>query len=287
LAYSFGRKKIGTNSTGLGAFFGFEVFEIQEEIRHVVGKVRNPLSVLEDVWYQCYSNNTCPMDYSSLQPEELTRICAEEGQAPEWHEFIHRFHPLISSVVVRVAAAWGEATPSVLDDIVQETYLKLCANNRRLLRTFQARQPGAIYGFLKVVTANVVHDHFKTARAVKRGSGKTTEDIESIRANVSQTTAKTEVDQRTIERTILVQQIDRHLRRTIPPEDLRRNRLIFWLYYRHGLTANAIASVPGVGLTPKGVESLLLRLTRMVRAHIANPGDDPDDEKGILPMESF
>lgn len=214
-------------------------------------------------------------------------MCAEGGHVPEWNEFIRRFHPLITRVVVRTAAVWGESSPFVVDDLVQETYLKLCAENRRLLRTFQAHQPGAVYGYLKVVTANVVHDHFKTARAAKRGSGRAAEDIDVIRGTLGQGTAPAATDQQKIERTILMQQIDRHLTKSIPPGDLQRNRLIFWLYYRYGLTANAIASVPGVGLTPKGVESLLLRLTRLVRAGLAGSGDEPDEGKGVRQVESF
>jgi hypothetical protein len=44
-----------------------------------------------------------------------------------------------------------------------------------------------------------------------------------------------------------------------------RDYTIFWLYYREGMTAKAIAGVSSIGLTVKGVESTLLRLTRLVR----------------------
>ena len=44
-----------------------------------------------------------------------------------------------------------------------------------------------------------------------------------------------------------------------------RDRTIFWLYYRQGLTTKAIATLPAIGLTIKGVESTLGRLTKMVR----------------------
>jgi RNA polymerase sigma-70 factor (ECF subfamily) len=227
------------------------------------------------------------MNYSSMQPEELVRICAEGGHAPEWSEFIRRFHPLITRVAVRTAQIWGESSPSVVDDLVQETYLKLCAEDCRLLRSFQPHQPGAIYGYIKMVTANVVHDHFKASHAAKRGSGRAAEDVEDIGERARKTGARSATDQQTIERSILIQQIDQHLTKSIPSVDLRRNRLIFWLYYRDGLTAKAIASIPGVGLTPKGVESLLLRLTRLVRSGLAGFGDEPDAKKGLRRVESF
>ena len=235
------------------------------------------------------------MDYSSIPPQELILACLHDGEESAWAEFIRRFNPLIARVVVRTAHRWGEFSRSVLDDLVQETYLKLCAEDCRLLRTFNSRQPEAIYGYLKVVTANVVHDHFKGAHAAKRGSGETAEDIESDGIQALSSSKLTHSNQASMERTILLQEIDLHLARSISAEELPRSRLIFWLYYRSGLSANAIASLPSIGLTTKGVESALLRLTRLVRAALTDPKktvkdekqDSSQDQKGFRQAESF
>jgi RNA polymerase sigma-70 factor (ECF subfamily) len=48
--------------------------------------------------------------------------------------------------------------------------------------------------------------------------------------------------------------------------------MIFLLYYRQGLTASEIAALPALGLTTKGVESIIARLTHMIRSHIAHEG---------------
>jgi hypothetical protein len=40
---------------------------------------------------------------------------------------------------------------------------------------------------------------------------------------------------------------------------------IFWFFYEQGYTAKEISLLPAVGLTVKGVEAALLRLTRHVR----------------------
>jgi len=65
--------------------------------------------------------------------------------------------------------------------------------------------------------------------------------------------------------------------------------MVFWLYYRAGFTASAIASLPTVGLTTKGVESLIFRLTRIVRENLAGPlANNPDGAgKGLPQAESF
>jgi len=199
---------------------------------------------------------------------------------------MRRFHPLIMRIVLRTARAWGDSDLSVTDDLVQETYLKLCADNCRLLRLFRPQQTNAFYGYLKVVTANVVHDHFKNTHAAKRGAGRVPDELDDFCDQHGHASTPRLTEQQQLDRTILMQQIDRELAKSSAGEDLQRNRIIFWLYYRDGLTANAIASFPGLGLTPKGVESALLRLTRSVREglHILRDGKD---QKGLRELESF
>jgi RNA polymerase sigma-70 factor (ECF subfamily) len=47
-----------------------------------------------------------------------------------------------------------------------------------------------------------------------------------------------------------------------------RDKVVFLLYYRQGLTAKKIAGIPGIELSEKGVESCLHRLTERVRKHV-------------------
>src|SRR5438270_390673 len=68
-----------------------------------------------------------------------------------------------------------------------------------------------------------------------------------------------------LERRILLRDIDAYLKSRASEPTFVRDYTIFWLYYREGMTAKAIAGVPSIGLTVKGVESTLLRLTRLVR----------------------
>jgi RNA polymerase sigma-70 factor (ECF subfamily) len=192
-----------------------------------------------------------------------------------WAEFIRRFHPLISTVVLRTARQWGEPIPSLIDDLAQETYLKLCADDCRLLKNFRSHYPSAIFGFLKVVTANVVHDHFKASRAAKRGAGgffaslQDSEGNETCAANTSTRSPSSAVEQ-----TILLNEIDRCLLEGVAPSELGRSRRIFWLYYRCGLSARAISALPNVQLTTKGVESTILRLNRLVRKAFARSPEE-------------
>lgn len=184
-----------------------------------------------------------------------------------WAEFIRRFQPLISTVVLRTARLWGEPVPSLIDDLTQETYLKLCADDCLLLKNFRSQYPSAIFGFLKVVTANVVHDHFKASRAAKRGAGGFSVSLQDSEGNenCAADTSAGSASASSVEQTILLDEIDRCLVEGVAPSELGRSRRIFWLYYRCGLSARAIAALPHIQLTTKGVESTLLRLNRLVR----------------------
>jgi RNA polymerase sigma-70 factor, ECF subfamily len=206
------------------------------------------------------------MEYASLSPEELILACRQTDDIAAWEEFVHRFHRLIAMVALRVARRWGEPSPQQIDDLVQETYLKLCGDNFRMLRKFKSHHPGAFYGYLKVVTANLVHDHFKAAHSSKRGSGTIEIAADEKIPLGSALGAGSAV--KSSERGILMREIDAALARVAAGPHLERDRKLFWLYYRVGLTADAIAGLPSIGLSTKGVESSLLRLTRLLREEV-------------------
>jgi RNA polymerase sigma factor (sigma-70 family) len=208
--------------------------------------------------------------WSSLP--ELLRACIE-GDELAWVEFIQRFHPVIAANVMRCARRFRETRPELIDDLVQETLLKVCAHRCRVLREFQPRSPDAIFGFLKTVAFSVTMDHFRIGLAEKRGFGRSDAALDVYAESaVAGSEGLPE-----IEREILLGQIDQHLATVADPATGARDHRIFWLYYQHGMTARAIAAIPGLGLTQKGVESVIQRLTSHVRALLGerDPGPDP------------
>lgn len=208
------------------------------------------------------------MDYANAPADELALKClAGAGQAA-WTEFVKRFHPVIASVVIRVVRQWGESTPQAIEDLVQETYMKLCAAGLRGFRSTNPNHPEAIYGYIKVFTANLVHDHFKVSRAQKRGGGAETTSIDEGSGEIEQ--RKFERPEVVLERKLLLQRVASCLASTTSGINSERDRRIFWLYYRVGLSARAIASLPTIKLSTKGVESTILRLTRLVRQKLGS-----------------
>jgi RNA polymerase sigma-70 factor (ECF subfamily) len=209
------------------------------------------------------------VDYSSLSCDQLVAACCQPANEPAWAEFIKRFQPLIAKVVLRTARRWNASSSPLLDDLVQDTYVKLCANDCKLLREFESRSQESFYAYLKVVACNVVHDHFKSSLAAKRGFGI---ELNSLDVGSKEGSAagnapiRSPMDQ--AERQVLMREIDQQLIQSLSPKDASRGRTVFWLYYRAGMTANAIASLSYIDLTTKGVESLLYRMTQQVKSTI-------------------
>jgi RNA polymerase sigma-70 factor, ECF subfamily len=217
--------------------------------------------------------------YANLSSTELVEACAASKDELAWTEFIRRFQVVIAAAVLRTARHWGEPSRAQLDDLVQDTYLKLCENDCRLLRAFHPRQEDSIYGFLKVVAANVVHDHFKAALAAKRGASQTEAMVEMEPIQSAPTT--TIIDNFSlISQRLQLDQIDKILRLVASGKDEDRKRTIFWLRHRQGLTASEIASISSIGLTTEGVESVLMRLTIMIRGHLLD--SSPHREVKVL-----
>lgn len=221
-----------------------------------------------------------------LSTEELIRRCASSSSSAAWEEFIRRFQPVITQTVLRTASRLGDSSSATVTDLVQETYLKLCAGNFRLLRTFQPSHPDAFFGFVRTVAANLVRDHFRAIHAQRRGNQQS-QSVESSDQFPAEPSAPGNRDD--LHRTVLLREIDAYLTAAFDGPDFARNRRIFWLYYRSGCSAAEIAALPGLNLTAKGVESLLLRMTRELRRRVSSvqqtiPPSTPEGNSSSQPF---
>jgi RNA polymerase sigma-70 factor (ECF subfamily) len=211
------------------------------------------------------------MDPRKLSLQELLLYCLETQDPDAWTELVRRTQPLIAGVVYRCVFRRIGPKLDLVDDLVQDTYLKLCANNFKALRNFNFQHDNAFFGFLKVVAANVVEDYFRKKMSQKDGSGREEKDIEEVRIPVSFRPNSLQPT----EMAILMEQIDRCLAKLASEPNFVRDYTIFRLYYRQGLTAKAISQLPNIKLGTKGVESTLLRLTRYVKACLTSPPPPP------------
>lgn len=203
-----------------------------------------------------------------MSVNELAQVCARSADAAEWEEFLRRTTPLASLVVARVARLWiNRSTPALVNDIVQEVFLKLCEQERRILRQFEPRGEDSFLGFLRIVTTSVANDYFRRLHSAKRGGKVVTAQFagDGAPSSISNPSESAAVVQ-----SVLLGQLD-SLLRGAPEAVSDPDRYLFWLYYLQGLTAGEISSLPSVELSPKGVESALRRVSAWLRHQIESP----------------
>jgi RNA polymerase sigma-70 factor (ECF subfamily) len=185
-------------------------------------------------------------------PEDLLRECADLRHTQAWDRFLRRFNPVVVATVVRTVRRYGFDGAGLSDDLAQEVYLKFSANRARVLREFKPRYPGAVFGYLRVIAANVVHDHFKS----KLGKHPEQSPLPKDAAGKDE-----------LEWLLLLRDIDDLLKK---PPTSERDRQIFWLYYRQGMSAKEIAALASLDLSIKGVESVIVRLNQLIRRAFEN-----------------
>lgn len=191
---------------------------------------------------------------------ELLNSCLGSEDQGLWRKFVRRTQPLIASVIINTVRRWREPSPSLVDDLVQETFLKLFAGDRKALRGIRNEHENTIFGYLKVVASNVTRDHFRHPE----------NKIQEVELTDPVTPPLPDGFDR-IEFMRLKDKIQARLESLSSSDTCLRDQTIFWLYYEQGYTAKEISLLPNIGLTVKGVESTLLRLTRFVKQERFEP----------------
>ena len=217
-----------------------------------------------------------PMRYSSLSLKDVVCLCAGPRDDEAWEEFVSRVGKPISLTIMRTASLWREPSRSLVEDLVQVTYLKLWEDSCRLLRDFAIQHPEAILGYLKKTAANVTHDYFKHGHSQSSGGDKphvSTSDVDPEAGK------EVHGSQEKIAFGVFLNEIDEHLKRGLTGPDQERDRMIFWLYFRQGMSTKEIASMPTIGLGAKGVGSVIERLKHCIREQVLGIRSDSDDDE--------
>lgn len=193
------------------------------------------------------------MDLQALSNQELIQRCLASDQVV-WTEFLRRFERPISMVVIRTLRRRLRPTPTLVEDLVQNTYLKLLDDNCKALRTFKAQHENSIYGYLQVMASNITQDYLRKLDAKKRDS-RVEQDIEELPPDlISDSSASREAEHRTE-----IRQVEERLKKITTGTEQE----IFWLYNRWGLTAKEISQIFQMNI--KSVENMLARILRLLR----------------------
>jgi RNA polymerase sigma-70 factor, ECF subfamily len=188
---------------------------------------------------------------------DLLHVCLSSDEQEHWGEFVRRTQPLISSVIINTVRRWKTPAPSLVDDLIQEMYLKLFANDKKALRAIKNEYENTIFGYLKVIASNVVRDHFR--QQVNKA-----DEIELSDAVLPPGPQ----DRERLEFLHKKEEIKGVLETLSASETYHRDVAIFWLFYEQGYTAKEISLLPAIGLTVKGVEAVMFRMARYARERL-------------------
>jgi RNA polymerase sigma-70 factor (ECF subfamily) len=206
------------------------------------------------------------MAQEEIPIRELLQLCLDTDAEEHWREFVRRTQPLIASVIINTVRRWKQPAPSLVDDLIQNTYVKLLDNDRKALRSIKNEYENAIFGFLKVVASNVVQDHFR--KPINKA-----DEVE-----VSDAVLPPGHDERErLEFSDKKKEVQKILATLSSSETYERDVAIFWFFYEQGYTAKEISLLPNVGLTVKGVEAVTLRLSRYLRERLDGKNPEKDE----------
>ena len=206
------------------------------------------------------------MDPRKLTDEELVRLLLatrdEDLRAELWVEFWRRFQPVIARTVRRRIAHYRRwADPDLVDDLVQDTFLKICKDDFKALRKFEFQHENALHRFLKVMAAHVAEDDIRKKKSEKEGGGKPPENIDDLPQPPSDRSSAVQ----SMLNNLRMNEIENCLQQRKGEPNFARDHKTFWLYFRDGFSACEICELPDIGFkTVKGVESALLRLSKWV-----------------------
>ena len=203
------------------------------------------------------------MQHVEVSIRELLNLCLSSDDQELWQELVRRTQPLIANVIINTIRRWQEPAPSLVDDLIQNTYLKLFANDRKALRSLKNEYENTVFGYLKVVASNVVRDHFRRPES-------RVEEVELADPVLPPT--PNGMDK--IEFVRMKEQLQSRLEKLASSPTYSRDVAIFWFYYEQGYTAKEISMLPNVNLTVKGTEAVLKRLTDFLRGEEAVSADD-------------
>ncbi len=206
-----------------------------------------------------------PTRYAALSLKDIVRLCADQPNDEVWVEFVSRVGKSISLTVLRTASLWGDPSTSLVEDLVQLTYLKLWEDKCRLLRNFSVQHPEAVLAYLKKTAANTTHDYFKHVRSHSSGGNNTHLSTSDVDPEAGKEDSGSE---ERIAFGLFLKELDEHLKHCLSGPDQERDRTIFWLYYRQGMSSKEIASITTIGLSPKGVGSAIDRVKHAIREQI-------------------
>lgn len=189
------------------------------------------------------------MSAEEIPIRELLNLCLGSEDQELWQKFVRRTQPLIANVIINTLRRWREPAPNLVDDLIQETYVKLFANDRKALRSIRNEHENAIFGYIKVAASNTTIDYFRQPKNNVPELELTDPVVPPLPDGFDR---------------IRFAQLKDKIQECLQ-DFSSRDQTIFWLYYEQGHTAKEISLLPHMALSVKGVESTLQRQVKFIK----------------------
>lgn len=211
---------------------------------------------------------------------DLVRRCAHDPHNETlWHEFKRRYEGAIRHSVVRTLQRHNQyragESSTVVDDIVQDIYLRLLQHNCRAFKVFKGTTEVSWFWYLRVIATHITLNHLRNKNAAKRPrierSLDASSDFDRERKlhqgrNHGDPLLTTDEEIRMME---LYDQINYCLDLALRGPNKARDKLLFQLHFFDGLSAEEIATNRGIGMKAHAVEVAISRIRQRL-AHFVD-----------------
>jgi len=204
------------------------------------------------------------MNRQELSDRKLVELCLEYDEDAV-AELMRRYKRMIARTAAKTLSAANlpglRPTIPLLEDLSQDTWTRIMADDRRALRELEWLHEGALRGLLQKTATTATQDHIRKLLSNKRDITKeeSLTDIGMFLPERGNPAANTE-------HKILLDELTKCLVNVIRAEaDWVRDVAIFRLFFGYRITASDLARIYQMNL--RKVENTLARLARLAKAH--------------------
>jgi DNA-directed RNA polymerase specialized sigma24 family protein len=200
------------------------------------------------------------MNWQDIPDRKLVELCLERNE-DAWVELLRRYRRLIAGIAAKTILRFSRPADGLIQDLVEESIVRICASNFRALRELEWRHEGALRGLLQITASTTAQDHIRKSRSPKRDVTKeqSLEDPGLVVPLPQNFAAQ-------VERKILLEQLARCLATVTQSEpDCTRNIAMFLLYFGARVTASDLSRL--YNLNVRKVENTVARLGRLAQYH--------------------
>jgi RNA polymerase sigma factor (sigma-70 family) len=217
---------------------------------------------------------------------ELIQRCLKKPSDEEaWGEFVSRYHKSIKKSVVhalhrQAKSSTDQHTPITeehIEDFAQAVYMRLIKEERAALKNFKGNYENSIFQYLLIIAINVVRDHYRELRAVKRPQ--VVCSLEDLLSKQSEVLVFKEFDTLSNDtstgdsaKLLSAEIIDGIFAKIVKWPNKERDIMIFKLRYYEGLTNREIARIKGLNLSREGVGTIVSRTVNRLRKYLQESG---------------